>query len=330
MGKINKMIIAGLFLAFNVCLVLFPADTLASAGDGLQLWFNRVMPSLLPFAVGINVLTGLGVTRRLGVYLSPVMKPLFNLPGAASVAVIAGMTSGYPIGAKTAADLRREGLLSGEEARRLAGFCNNAGPLFIVGLVGTAMYGSAEIGYRLLAAHLLSALAIGVGLGMISKIGERNKKQGGSVSFRFDEKQPADVAATAQPVKTVKSVSIGYVLGEAVKNAMDAMTLVGGLIALFSVFTRILTVLGLLSGLASGLLEVTNGVKALAEAGAMDTRLKLALTAGVISFGGLSVHAQAAHFLSQAEIKPSGYLLCKVIHGLLAAGVMYLITYITC
>jgi hypothetical protein len=76
--------------------------------------------------------------------------------------------------------------------------------------------------------------------------------------------------------------------------------------------------------LASGLLEVTSGVNALAAAGSLSVNAKLIITAGLVSFGGLSVHAQAAHFLSGARINSARYLLCKLIHGLLAAAIISL------
>ncbi len=105
---------------------------------------------------------------------------------------------------------------------------------------------------------------------------------------------------------------------------MEAMALVGGLIIFFNVLTRLLTVTGIIGGLASGLFEITNGVKALAEAEALSTRLRLTLAAGIISFGGLSVCAQASHFLAQEKINTGYYFICKIIHGLLAAAAMYL------
>jgi sporulation integral membrane protein YlbJ len=317
MGKLNKYIIATLFLAFNVCVVLLPDEAFAGAKDGLQLWFNRVLPSLVPFAVGINVLTGLGVTERAGKYLAPVMKPLFNLPGAAGAALLTGMTSGYPMGAKVTADLREKRLLNQDEAERLAGFSNNAGPLFVVSVCGTAIFGSAEFGYRLLFAHLTSAMLLGVGLGALSRMRGRRLRSD-------DEVEEYRVVNCNPPRSAMRNPSFGRVLGDAVKNTMEAIVLVGGLIIFFCSASRIFTALGILSGLASGLLEVTSGVNALASADSLSVNAKLIITAGIISFGGLSVHAQAAHFLSGARINLSRYLFCKFIHCLLAAAIISL------
>jgi sporulation integral membrane protein YlbJ len=344
MSKINKYIISTLFVAFNVCIILMPDEAFSGAKDGLLLWFNRVLPSLVPFAVGINVLTGLGVTERVGTVRAPVMKPLFNLPGAAGVAVLTGMTSGYPMGAKVTADLREKGLLNQDEAQRLAGFSNNAGPLFVVSVCGTAVFGSAELGYGLLYAHLASAMMLGIGMGVLSRMRRRRLRNAASRDDVYTSASPLAVSLPAAsplvtspltassltvnrncPPHDVKhKLTFGRVLGGAVKNTMEAVVLVGGLIIFFCAASRILAALGILNGIASGLLEITSGVNALMAADSLSVNAKLILTAGVISFGGLSVHAQAAHFLSGAGISPARYLLCKLIHGLLASAIVSL------
>jgi sporulation integral membrane protein YlbJ len=315
MSKLNKYIISTLFVAFNVCIVLMPDEAFAGARDGLLLWFNRVLPSLVPFAVGINALTGLGVTERAGRYLAPVMKPLFNLPGAAGAAILTGMTSGYPMGAKVTADLRCEGLLSRDEAQRLAGFSNNAGPLFVVGVCGTAGLGSAGLGYRLLFAHLASAMILGVCMGIVSRT-RGAKRRSVTEAEAVDAPDSPRVVTLRQP--------FGRVLGDAARNTMETIVIVGGLIIFFCAASRMLTALGILNGIAGGLLEVTGGVSAIASSGALSINAKLVLTAAAVSFGGLSVHAQAAHLLSGARIDTARYVLCKIIHGLLASAIIWL------
>ena len=75
------IIIPCIIAIFNIFLVLNPTEMIAAAREGLLLWFNQVLPSLLPFVVGINMLIGLGFIGFLGVLASPVMLPLFKVPG---------------------------------------------------------------------------------------------------------------------------------------------------------------------------------------------------------------------------------------------------------
>ncbi|MCL2456865.1 MAG: sporulation integral membrane protein YlbJ, partial [Defluviitaleaceae bacterium] len=150
------MIIAILIVMFNIFLLIFPQIILTAARDGLMLWFNNVLPSILPFMIATNMLISLGFVDVLSKFLAPIMQKIFGLPGAAGFGLIAGLTSGYPIGAKTAADLRRNGKLSAQEAQHLISFCNNAGPLFILGVVGAGMFENVRIGYILWAAHVFA------------------------------------------------------------------------------------------------------------------------------------------------------------------------------
>ena len=73
-----------------------------------------------------------------------------------------GLISGYPVGAKVAANLRDKDICSKEECERLLSFTNNSGPLFIIGTVGITMFGSTEIGILLFITHLLASLTVGI------------------------------------------------------------------------------------------------------------------------------------------------------------------------
>ncbi|MCL1878160.1 MAG: sporulation integral membrane protein YlbJ, partial [Defluviitaleaceae bacterium] len=126
------------------------------------MWFNNVLPALLPFMIATNMLVLSGFAQIFAKLFSPVMQKLFRLPGAAGFAFFAGITSGYPVGAKTVADLRRTEQISARDAQHLLAFCNNAGPIFILGVVGAGMFQSVHVGHILLAAHVISAIFVGI------------------------------------------------------------------------------------------------------------------------------------------------------------------------
>ena len=63
------------------------------------------------------------------------VKKLFNVPGQGAIALIMGIISGYPVGAKIVCDLKKRNICTKEEAERLLAFTNNSGPLFILGTV---------------------------------------------------------------------------------------------------------------------------------------------------------------------------------------------------
>ena len=84
--------------------------------------------------------------------------PLFRLPGCAGSALLLGLVGGYPIGARTAAELYTSGALTRQEAERLLTFCNNSNPVFLVSVLGSGVFGSVRTGLWLWLIHVCSAL----------------------------------------------------------------------------------------------------------------------------------------------------------------------------
>ena len=309
------IIISIIVVLFNVFLVLNPSEMILAGREGLLLWFNQVLPTLLPFVVGVNLLTGLGFVHFMGALLAPVMVPVFNVPGAGAFALLTGLSSGYPMGASAVAHLRSTRQVSRQEAQKLIAFTNNAGPLFVVGFVGAGLFGSARLGYILLVSHIAAAFCVGL-----------------IVRFLF----PADVPPLAesglgtafrkfQNFRQEHYKGFGHVLGSSVKGAMETMVLIGGFIIVFCVVIKAAEILGLFnllgqaSGFAAGLLEVANGAKMLAKGGPPNAAA-LSATAAIISFGGFSVHGQTAHFIRDTDIKFAPYLAAKCLQAVIAGG----------
>ena len=306
------IIIPCLVILFNMFLVLNPAEMIAAAREGLLLWFNQVLPSLLPFVVGANLLAGLGFIRFLGVLAAPLMIPLFKVPGAGAFALLTGLSSGYPMGAKAVAHLRMTRQIRQQEAQRLLAFSNNAGPLFIVGFVGTGLFGSARIGYILLASHIVAAFIVGL---IYRFFGEKTEVAKGGLKRAFEE---------FHSFRQTEYEGFGSVFGASVKNAMETMVLIGGFIIFFSVLIKTFEMGGLFglfgnfTGLIAGVIEVANGARIIAQAGAQNPAAVI-FAAALISFGGLSVHSQTAHFLRGTDIKFLPYLFAKVLQAVVSA-----------
>jgi len=304
-----RVIISKVLLICNIFLliffIIFPREVLTAAREGLLLWFNNVLPALLPFIVVVNIMVAFGFVGLISNMARPFMRYVFRLPGAGGFAFITGLISGYPMGAKTVADLCRSGEITVKDTQRLLAFCNNAGPLFIVGVVGVGLLGDSTAGYVLWGGHVIAALIIGI---YMRRYGDKIERHTTNVRYTKGG-----------------TFSLGKVLGESVKNAMEALVLVGGLIIFFSVVTRVIMVtfddLPFI-GLIAGALEVTGGVKILADtAESPASPLRMAAIGGLIGFGGFSVHAQALHFTSGIGIKAGTYLFYKAIGGIIAAGV---------
>ena len=143
-------------------LLLFPDTGTQAAHDALVLCAQTVIPSLFPFFVLSSLLVQSDVPRLLSRAMAGVMYPLFGVSGAGASALILGLLGGYPVGARTVAELYGRGEIAREEAEQLLAFCNNSGPGFFLGVCGTAVFGSARAGMYLYLIHVGAALVTGV------------------------------------------------------------------------------------------------------------------------------------------------------------------------
>lgn len=133
--SIRKNAISIIFVLFTIFLVIFSKSNLTAAKNGLKLWANNVVPSLLPFFIATNLLSHTNVIKYVSKACNKFMRPIFNVPGECAYAFILGLISGYPVGAKIVTDLKDNNLCTTEEAERMLCFTNNSGPLFIIGTV---------------------------------------------------------------------------------------------------------------------------------------------------------------------------------------------------
>lgn len=99
----HKIIFRILLTLSFLLLLCFPALSLEGARKGLLLWYNTVLPTLLPFMICMNLMVSFGAVNLLAAPFYPVLHRLLGLSRAGSFILLSGMLCGYPMGAKTAA-----------------------------------------------------------------------------------------------------------------------------------------------------------------------------------------------------------------------------------
>ncbi len=110
-----------LLLLFLLC---YPAKALAAARNGLKLWLETLLPTLLPFMILTGILVHTDWVHKNFTTNCSFFKVVFGLsPGGAYVFLL-GLLTGYPMGAKLTADLYYAGKISRQEAKSIS-FCNN-------------------------------------------------------------------------------------------------------------------------------------------------------------------------------------------------------------
>ncbi|MGI5879364.1 MAG: nucleoside recognition domain-containing protein [Syntrophomonadaceae bacterium] len=326
-----------LFLSLILLLTLFmlinPGETVNAAGSGLKLWYSTIVPALLPFFIVTELLISIHFVKLLGVILEPIMRPVFRLPGCSSLVVVMGFTSGFPMGAVLCSRLYEQHLLTREEVQRLVSFTNNCSPLFIIGAVGMGMFNSATIGYLLAAAHYLSNLGVGLLWSVLNNDRIRitsSKSHQQLISNAFKE----FIAANRLNVG-----GIGQLMGNAISKSVGTLLSIAGFIVLFSVLARMLTVWGVLDklahifvyifgfcgisyqhgySLATGLFEITIGLKTLITFSPDSSLINLIIASTILSFSGLSIITQVMSVIAEIHIRWSFYLLSRLLQMIIA------------
>lgn len=302
--KKKILYISLIFLTF--LLILNPSKTVAYAKTAMDLCQNVIIPSLFPFFVCSGLLIHSGMCETLAKLLQPIMKPFFNVNGAGSAAFILGIISGYPLGAVTACQLYEKSYLSKTEAERLLTFCNNSGPLFILGAVGISLYHNPKIGIILYITHIISALLIGF-------------------CFRFYRRNDFTAPTSAL---TVEDTPLSQIFSTVLANSLQSILTVCGTVLFFSVVSALLTdILPLsvnLRNILVGFLEFTSGIQSISQS-ALPLFEKLVISAAVVGFAGIGVHMQVISIVSRYGLDIKPYILGKSLQAVISALTAFLL-----
>lgn len=319
--KIRDTLVGVALLTATVSLVTAPDQAIAGAKDGLTLCFNVIVPSLFPFFVLSSLVVDLGLAAYLGRALEGLMRPLFRVSGSCAAAVALGFIGGYPVGARTALQLYQQGLCSKTEAERLLAFCNNSGPAFILGVVGAGVFGDSRVGLLLYLTHALASFLVGL-------------------LFRFYGGSERKHSLAPKP-KPIQAVTVPAAFTGAVTRSLQNTLNICAFVVFFSVVLRLLSAYGIFTALANllalagfqpewarrlvaGLLELSSGVSSLQGSAQLAGRVSMA--AFMLGWAGLSVHCQVLSFLVDSGLSAKTYLVGKLCHGLIAAGLTWGLT----
>ena len=117
-------------LAFFFVL-LFPQESFSAASSGLLLWYETLVPTLLPVMILSHLLLSSGLALRLSRRICRPLTALLSISPGGVYALLAGFLCGCPMGAKVLSELRKNGQISQAEASYLAAFVNNVSPAFL-------------------------------------------------------------------------------------------------------------------------------------------------------------------------------------------------------
>jgi sporulation integral membrane protein YlbJ len=344
-SKLKTLILSASVTVFAAALILMPDESLEASIRGLDMWWEIVFPSLLPFFIVSEMLIGFGVVRFIGVLLEPLMRPLFRVPGAGGFVWAMGMASGFPAGAKLTARLRQEKQLTKIEAERLVSFTNSSNPLFIFGAVSVGFFQNAALGIVLASAHYIGNICVGIVMRFYG-----GKDEESIENRRSNDKKKrffiSEAFSALHRTRLKDNRPIGKLLGDAVTSSIQTLLMIGGFIILFSVINKMLYHLHITTFIAqgfssvfhlfqltdqlsipfiSGLFEITLGSKLTSGVTEAPLLHQAIITSFILGFSGFSVQAQVASILAQTDIRFQPFFYARFLHGAASSIVTILI-----
>jgi sporulation integral membrane protein YlbJ len=324
------------------CLAIIDSKVAMEASlRGVSVWWEVLFPALFPFFVLSELLLGFGIVHLAGTLLDPFMRPLFRLPGVGGFIVAMGFASGYPVGARLTSRLMEQKLVNRVQGERLVAMTTTSDPIFLIGAVCIGFFGSLEAAPVLAIAHYGGALLLGI----FSRF--RNRDQDPSIEGEPSKGSRLRAALAAMHrARLADGRPFGLLLQQSLQSSLGLMMIVGGLVVFFSATLELLVHSGLLSllreltatllhgfGLSpnlapsfvKGTFEVTLGAKSAAADASTPLVDRIAAAAFVLSWAGLSVHAQVAGLMSQTDWRYIPFARARLMHGLVAMLLVYLI-----
>lgn len=319
--------------------LFYPKIVIEASLRGISIWWDVLFPALLPFFVISDLMLGIGVVHFAGTLLDPLMRPLFRISGRGGFVMAMGFVAGYPVGARLAAQLRAKQELKRDEGERLVAFTTTADPIFLIGAVSIGFFHDPALALVLAVAHYLGAVIVGGIMRFHGKeaptdMGEKNDKR--NLLVRAIDAMRRAREEDARP--------FGQMFAEAVESALRLVFVVGGLVVFFCVFIDLLQKLGaiqwissaaaifltligsdpgLAEALVNGLFEVTIGAQA-ASLAEVSYPQRAIVAAFVLSWAGLSVHAQVVSLLTNTGFRYWPFLFARLLHALISMLIVHL------
>lgn len=288
------------FLFLTYCILTHSAQSLAFAANGLNLWYNNMIPALLPFMILSGTLIRMNLTEGFTTLVYPFVRLFFRVSQNVCYAMIMGFLCGFPMGAKCVSELYSSQKITKREASFLLAFCNNIGPVYFIS------FALPVTGCENPVIPLLGMYGLPLLYGLVLRY----------TLFR-------DLSCNSRPVPPASLLKEGNApsgmaflpaLDESIYGAVQSMLMLGGYMILFNLI-MLLPVLYMPRALpyVAPLLEISGGLSLLGTSFPAYSLI-------VLPFGGLSCVAQTYTCIKNTDLSLAEYIQHKLILTLLTVA----------
>ena len=346
----KKKLIFVCLIIFTGYILIFPQDAVAAAATGLNLWYEKILPTLLPFTILSYILIHSGYLQYINRLFAPILCRLFPVSDNGAFILLSGFLFGFPMGSKNCAELLKCGKIDKKEADVLFVITNNISPVFISSYI---LCQQLQMPSLIIISYLVLYLPpLVIGEFLLHKVShercrlrQNSSPRSAYESLRtlssrptkiknplagFDAHERCRLRQNSSPrgahitghffCEAKKMPASGSqmnfkIIDAGIMNGFETLTRLGGYIMLFSMIASITQKLPLSSQtrlLLTGIAEITNGINLLpASIESMQWQYILAMT--FTAFGGLSGIAQTSSMIKDTGLSLKNYCILKLL-----------------
>jgi sporulation integral membrane protein YlbJ len=334
-GGKRTLLLSAASLLLVAAMIAYPGEAYSASLQGVSLWWKFVFPGLLPSLILTELFIGLGIVHAIGVMLGPLLMKGFRLPGQAGWALASGLLGGYPAGAKAALHLQRVNMLSRQEAERITILSHMANPALIIIILGVGLLHNVQYGLLLAISHYAGAILLGL---FTAKTPGANRSEA-----NIPDNQSSLIKLALSSMRSAHRLDgrpFGKLLGDAVSSAVQTAMTIGGMIILFAVIVRTMSISGIMNILTrmmpgisyetanaavTAVIEPHLGAFSLTQLQPVSTPLLLASLAAMLGWSGISAHAQAIGEFDGSNIRYVHFAAMRLLHSAISAGLLLLL-----
>lgn len=306
----KKKFLTAFFLILTTFILTHSDISLSLALNGLNLWFNHMIPTLLPFMILSGIMVRMNLTEDFAGIFYPILKPVFHISANGIYCIIMGFLCGFPMGSKVISELYEREKLSKTEATLLLAFCNNIGPIYFLGFALPTMGITGKYLPYLFGMYGLPFL---YGLLLRYTIYRRSlSAKQKTISFSASQKH------YNKDYQNPKGKSLLCCMDDAIISSLNSITVLGGYMIFFNLLNIIpyvmlsKTTLHTLLPMVNALLEITGGL------GKLNSSFPL-FSLTILPFGGMSCIAQTVSILRNNDLSIQTYVIHKAVLSTISA-----------
>lgn len=315
-----------LIFALFVLMLSHPSITCSKASTALVIWFNTLVPTLLPVLIVSNLIL---ITKTWELFipiLHPILGRLFYISPSGSFSITLGVLCGYPIGAKVVSDLYTKKELSYSEAKRILTFVNFPSPMFLNGYllqqcifkISSNLSDSTVKPSSLTIQILISIYGSAIIIGIFHSIKARMKDTLYSNHTSYNTQTQKGITKMSLTITTVQQTLLSSAeILLFVGLYMMIATILAGFLEHY-LYTPFLP-------LFAGMLEMTTGISLLTMSN-LSVHTCSSIAIFLCCFGGMSIALQTSTVLPKEKGWFWYYLKWKVIHGMTAVLIFQLLS----